>query len=203
MTNGVYIFYIRRLGTYRIAHLHWCAETDSSWLTTANGVCLFPTLYSLMSFFYFVLFVSSKPIVKHLPAHYCITSNQSLPGFHSRALHISMHCFLFHTEMFNFHFLRWKTPNYLLKPFLCVSSPVNSSPILNRKTHNLYQHPSHHILCILSTFFLSLSLSDLFPWKDKTVFFSWWYILKWMFPSKAIVVTHYGWNKRGYWTEAE
>lgn len=148
-------------------------------------------------FFWFVLFVSLELIVKHLPSHYCITSNQSLPGFFSTALHISMHCCLFfHTEIFNFHFLHWKTLNYPLKPFLCVSSPVNSSPILNRNIHNIYQNTSHHILCILFAFF---PLSGLFPWKDKTVFFSWWYILKWIFPSKAIVVIHCGWNKRGYW----
>lgn len=113
MLDYVYIFCVRRLGTYQIAQLYWCDGTGSSRPTTANGVCLFPTLYSLALCFVVVVFlgVSQKPIIKHLTTHHFqpITARVSL---------CSMSALSFYTEILTFHFLRWKTPNYPLKPFL-------------------------------------------------------------------------------------
>lgn len=95
-------------------------------------------LIDIMFLFCFIcLFVSRKQTVKHLQAHHCIISNQSLPGFLSMTSYISKCCLSFHTEIL--HFLYWKTPNYSLKPFLCVSSPMNS-PILGRNIYNSYRH---------------------------------------------------------------
>lgn len=108
-----------------------------NWLITGcQVVCVDSQLCTDVMFFclfFWVFFVSKEPIVKLLPAHHRI---QSLLGFLSMALYISMCCYpSFHTEILTFHLLYWKVPNYPLKLFLCISSPVNS-PIIDRTNYS-------------------------------------------------------------------
>lgn len=94
---------------------------------------------ALTDIMFLFLFISREPVVKYLLTHHCIASSQSLLCFFSMALYLSMRCCLcLHPESLPSTSSIWRTLTFPLKPFLYVSSSVNSSPILGRNNCQLF-----------------------------------------------------------------